>query len=206
MPREWWDRWSIGNRRLAPAALGFSSTFFVVTVFYLLCLFALPVLFVTASAMASRWLGSSNVPPRDLICRFAWSLVPLGFAMWMVHYSFHFFTSCDSIVPVTQRFAADFHLASLGPPDWVCSCCRPAPDWLLKAEFMMLDVGLLASLYAVWRIVRSQLAASSGNISVPPPRVMKVALPWVVLVVAPFAAGVWILLQPMQMRGMMPGG
>src|SRR5262249_15373843 len=62
-------------------ALGFSSTFFVVTFFYLLCLFALPVLFVTASAMASRRFGLKNAPPRELICRFAWSLVPIGFAM-----------------------------------------------------------------------------------------------------------------------------
>lgn len=188
------------------AAMGLSSTFIPATVFYLLCLFVLPALLVGAAATASRRLGLHNQSLRELACRFAWSLVPLGFAMWMAHYSFHFFTSCDSIMPVTERFTSDFHLAALGPPDWICSCCRPAPDWLLKAELLMLDFGLLATLYSVWRINRSQVADHGETPANNLRRTVKIAWPWAVLAVALFAIGVWILLQPMQMRGTMPGG
>ena len=39
--------------------------------------------------------------------RYSFALIPLGFGMWLAHYSFHFFTSCDTIIPATQRFAAD---------------------------------------------------------------------------------------------------
>ena len=39
--------------------------------------------------------------------RYSLALVPIGFGMWLAHYSFHFFTSYDTILPATQRFAAD---------------------------------------------------------------------------------------------------
>ena len=210
--------------RLA-AALGLDSSFWITTGFYLLCLFALPVLLVGGAALASEMVlerGSAirsadsasrlNGGRRSMwqfANRFTWSLVPLGFAMWLAHYSFHFFTSCDGIVPVAQRFAADFHLASLGSPDWVCSCCRPAPDWLLKFELLALDIGMLASLYAVWRISLGQIESemrTEGESSVTLSKVMRAAWPWALLIVGLFAVGVWILLQPMQMRGTMPGG
>ena len=33
---------------------------------------------------------------------------------------------------------------------------------------------------------------------------MKILAPWALLIVVLFAAGVWIVLQPMQMRGTLP--
>jgi hypothetical protein len=133
-------------------------------------------------------------------------LVPLGFSMWMAHYSFHFFTSFDAIVPVTQQFAARFSAISIGPPNWVCSCCRPAPDWLLKAEPFMLGMGMLASLYAAWRISWKAVASQGVSVEIIPRETLKIAAPWAILIVLLFALGVWILLQPMQMRGLLPGG
>jgi hypothetical protein len=175
-------------------AFGRSSTIWATSVFYGLMLFAIPALCISAAAATSRRL--ENQPIRENVCRFAWSLVPLGFAMWLAHYSFHFFTSCDTIVPAMQRFAADFRLASIGTPDWVCSCCRPAPDWLLKAELVSLGVGLLVSLYVAWRIAQPLAGAMGQTICM--------VLPWAILLVALFALGVWILLQPMEMRGTLP--
>jgi hypothetical protein len=186
-------------------ALELSTSIVAVTIFYSLCLIVVPTMLVTAAAMPSRSFVGANRTLRELACRFTWSLVPLGFAMWLAHYSFHFFGSYDTIIPVAQRFASDFHLAALGAPDWVCSCCRPAPSWLLKAELLMLDTGLLASLYAAWRISAS-LAAADGQSPLPLRRTIRIVLPWAALLLTLFAAGVWILLQPMQMRGTMPGG
>jgi hypothetical protein len=178
------------------ASLNLSSTFWVTTAFYGIGLFLLPLLCITVCALTSRRLASTTLPVRTIACRFAWCLVPLGFAMWTAHYGFHFFTSFDAIVPTSQRFAAELGFGSLGSPNWSCSCCKPAPDWLLKFEIVMLDLGLLASLYAMWRVALSLLGSRSAA--------MKAAVPWALLATALFAAGVWILLQPMEMRGMLP--
>jgi hypothetical protein len=186
-------------------SLGLSTPIVAITLFYLLCLVALPATFITAAAIATCQLVGEERTIRELVCRFAWSFVPLGFAMWLAHYCFHFFGSYDTIVPVTQRFASDFHLAALGSPNWICSCCRPAPGWLLKAELLMIDVGLLVSLYVAWRISTS-LTADGGSATNSLRRTMRIVLPWAVLLLALFAAGVWILLAPMQMRGTLPGG
>jgi hypothetical protein len=58
--------------------------------------------------------------------------------------------------------------------------------WLAPLQILLLDAGLLLTLYLLWRIAGIVLA-----------------IPWALLSVALYAAGVWILLQPMQMRGMM---
>jgi hypothetical protein len=182
--------------------IGFSSTFAATTMFYGLNLLAVPLIAIFAAAMASRRIGANHRSLRETACRFSWSLVPLGFSMWLAHYSFHFITGFDTIIPVTQRFAAGFGYEGFGPPNWICSCCRPAPDWLLKLELLMLDVGLLTSLYTTWRIAWSELGATSATRW----RAIKLAAPWAMLAITLFAIGVWILFQPMEMRGTMTGG
>jgi hypothetical protein len=117
--------------------------------------------------------------------RYVYALVPLGFGMWLAHYSFHFLTSFDTVIPVMRRFVADLGLGSLGNPAWSCACCRPVMPWLLRLELLFLDAGLLLSLYTGYRLAPS----------------VKALVPWAMLLVLLFATGVWILFQPMQMRG-----
>jgi cytochrome c oxidase assembly factor CtaG len=62
-------------------------------------------------------------------------------------------------------------------------------------QILVLDAGLLLTLYLVWRVAR-QCAPGRG-------RAAWLLTPWAVLACALYGAGVWILLQPMQMRGMM---
>ena len=130
-------------------------------------------------------MGPAEAGTLEVATRYAYALVPLGFGMWLAHYCFHFLTSYRTAVPVAQRFAADLGLTLLGMPEWGSACCRPGMTWLLPFEFLCLDVGLLLSLYAGYRLASS----------------LKDLLPWALLLVLLFAAGVWILLQPMQMRG-----
>jgi hypothetical protein len=52
-------------------------------------------------------------------------------------------------------------------------------------ELLFLDVGLLLSLYTGYRVAPT----------------LKALAPWALLLVLLFAAGVWILFQPMEMRG-----
>ncbi|HEY2882229.1 MAG TPA: cytochrome c oxidase assembly protein [Pirellulales bacterium] len=182
--------------------LNSSTQLLPITLFYGFSLLVLPLACTISAAAVSRWLGTATGKLSETVCRFAWSLVPLGFAMWMAHFLFHFATSCETIVPVSQRFFADYGLANLGAPNWTCACCRPAADWLLRLEILLLDVGFLASLYCVWRIcVIDNSADRCASRSVW--RVLKPAIPWAILLTFLFALGIWILFQPMQMRGTM---
>jgi hypothetical protein len=184
---EWQDRLA--------ARLGQRSSFLATSLFYLVALLLLPLLTVGAAAAVSRWWGRLTVGGLDVATRYAYALIPLGFAMWLTHYWFHFLTSYDTVVPATQRFAVDLGWTVLGAPEWVCTCCRPVMDWLLRLEILFLDLGLLLSLYTGYRIALSQ----SPRLS----QALKVLAPWALLMVFLFAAGVWIVLQPMQMRGTM---
>ena len=60
---------------------------------------------------------------------------------------------------------------------------------------MLLDAGLLLTLYVSWRLAQRREGKSKSALGV--------FVPWGSIAVALYAAGVWILLQPMQMRGMM---
>src|SRR6516165_5740521 len=173
-----------GQERLAMLA-GVRSPLLATTAFYLLALVALPLLAVGGAAALSRRWDRLKAGTLEVATRYAYALMPLGFGMWLAHYSFHFLTSYDTAVPVAQRFAADLGLAWLGAPAWDRGCCPPMTGWLLPLEFLFLDVGLLLSLYAGYRLAPS----------------LKALVPWALLLVLLFAAGVWILLQPMQMRG-----
>jgi hypothetical protein len=65
---------------------------------------------------------------------------------------------------------------------------------VLSVQLLLLDAGLLFTLYLGWK--RALEWASR------PSRAVLLVLPWVTTVAAVYAAGIWILLQPMQMRGM----
>ena len=161
------------------------SPLLATTAFYLLALTLLPLLAVGGAAALSRWWGRLQAGTLEVATRYAYALIPLGFGMWAAHYCFHFLTSYDTIVPVTQRFATDLGLTFFGEPAWSCGCCRPVTAWLLPLELFLLDMGLLLSLYTGYRLAPS----------------MKALAPWALLLMLLFAAGVWILFQPMQMRG-----
>jgi cytochrome c oxidase assembly factor CtaG len=177
------------------AALGQITRLFVTSAFYAGALVILPLLAVAGAATLSRRWGRLSATRLEVATRFAYALVPLGFGMWLAHYGFHLATGYDAVVPVTQRFAADLGWAVLGEPQWASGCCRSTADWLLRAELLCLDVGWLLSLYAGYRIAVAHSVA----------RPVRALLPWAVLMALLFVAGVWIVLQPMQMRGLMTG-
>ncbi len=173
--------------------LGNPSWLAMTTAYYVSALMLLPVLSLGLAAMLSRAWGRLNQPVLTVATRFTFALVPLGFGMWLAHYSFHLLTSFDTIVPTTQRFVADLGWNGLGEPMWQLACCRPVSDWLTHVQVLMLDVGLLLSLYTGYRIAEQQ-AQRAGD-------ALRAFAPWAAIIVALFVVGVWIVYQPMQMRG-----
>jgi len=185
-------------RDQAASLLRQRSPLLVTSLSYVVGLVVLPVLLVGISAALCRWFGRLKMSTLEAATRFSFALVPLGFSMWLAHYSFHFLASFDAVTPALQRFAGDLGWATLGAPAWASACCRPVANWLPRLEILSLDVGLLLSLYSGYRIALCQSEHASGP--------LRILAPWAVLIVLLFAAGVSIVLQPMQMRGTLSAG
>lgn len=139
----WEHHW---HARLWPGAMPW-----IIAVFIIGGAVLLPALIGFAFSLATS---------RELTYRFAFALVPIGFAMWLAHLSFHFVSSWGTWIPA---------------------------GWLTSVQILMLDGGLLLTLYVSWRIARR----------------MTILLPWAAVACGLYVAGIWILFQPMQMRGMM---
>jgi hypothetical protein len=179
------------------AALGLRSRVATTAVFSVLTLIVLPLLLHGTTAELARRFGRLPQSTAEVAIRYAFALVPLGLGMWLAHTSFHFFTGCTAVIPVTQRFAADLGWTFLGPPQWSRACCTALPEWILKLQILFLDLGLLLSLHTTYRI--------SLGLAPRPVAALKAMAPWLFLITLLFAVGIWILFQPMQMRGLLSG-
>jgi hypothetical protein len=164
--------------------LGQPSPLLVTSLFYLVGLLLLPLLSVGLAAAASRRWGRLPGSWVEVATRYSYALAPLGL---------HLATSYDTVVPAAVRFLRDLGLTNLGEPSWVAGCCRPIADYPLRLEILFLDFGLLLSLYISYRTALGQ--SSRGF------QTLRAFAPWALLIALLFAAGVWLVFQPMQMRG-----
>ena len=76
--------------------LGLTSSLPLILLLSVTALLLLPTAAMGVTAWASRALGGLNLSNFSVAVRFSASLVPLGFAMWLAHYGFHFVTGYDS--------------------------------------------------------------------------------------------------------------
>jgi cytochrome c oxidase assembly factor CtaG/ferredoxin len=130
---------------------------------------------------------------REAFCRFSYALLPLGLAMWAAHLLFHLFTGWATLEPAIRQAATDFGWHLLLPAQWGVEMPLLPANTMLSVQLLLLDAGLLLTLYLGWRLVQQWSARTS--------RAVLLLLPWATAVAVVYAAGVWILLQPMQMRG-----
>lgn len=153
-----------------------------------------PPLLAIVVVAAGRWIARVDQPLRALVARFALALVPLGLSMWAAHLLLHGVAGWRSIVPVLQGFAPGL----LGRPNWELCLPSVAADSMLGVEMLLLDAGLLATLFVGWRI--------AGGVAREPRRALALVAPWALLAAALWAGGVWSFLQPMAMRGLASPG
>ncbi|GIW83266.1 MAG: hypothetical protein KatS3mg105_5073 [Gemmatales bacterium] len=126
--------------------------------------------------------------------RFMPAMIPLGFGMWLAHYSFHLATSADSAWIAVRRFIGDWFGTEQSIGTVGCMCGRAdSITWLLPLELSFLGFGLFLTVVTSVRI-------ASRDFDSPRPT-MVALMPWCGLAVLYYAACVWVLLQPMQMRG-----
>jgi hypothetical protein len=167
----------------------------ILGVLYLLSMVAIPALLVACCVWLSKVFGRTRVRWRESVSTFAPAFVPLGFSMWLIHFSYHLLSSGQTALPVIQRAAMDTGITIFGAPDWSLSSAMPSFDWLPSVELLVLDLGLLFTLYIGWRM------ASRFRLSFT--HTLRLNAPWASLAVVLYSIGVWIIFQPMQMRGMM---
>lgn len=115
---------------------------------------------VVLPLMAAALCGTLGGYGIDAIRRFVFTLAPLGIAMWAAHLWFHLGNALAS------------------------------SRWITQGQILLLDGGLLLTLYVGWRVAKKYAARA-------------MALPWTLLSCALYACGIWIFFQPMQMRGML---
>ena len=129
--------------------------------------------------------------------RYAYALVPFGVGVWLAHYGFHFLTGARTIVPVTQSAAIDLAGAALlGEPDW--RWARHAPRRGLPAAARRRRCSArMGSIAAGARDLRARPSGRAGRAAAPWMRRRSSGSPSLAL---------WILAQPMEMRGTGLGG
>lgn len=178
------------ERRIA-GLLNTSSETVVLGLLFVLALGIVPLALCGAAAWITRRAAASDAGVTEIAVRFAYALVPFGVSVWLAHYAFHFLTGLWTVVPVTQSAAIDVAgRAVLGGPDWQWVGMRPGLVFPLQAAVIML--GGFGSLALAARIAQRDHADAA----------MRAAAPWIALVVLLAGAAMWILWQPMEMRGM----
>jgi len=158
-----------------------------------LTVLVLPLLGLWVMAGASRTLSGQSAPAWEVARSYLPALLPLSFALWCAHYTFHLFTSAGTLLAAGNRMLADWNLAPLSEAAAACACCGEVASWILPLEIMLLDGGLCLSLFVAYRIAEGQTASTAAAL-----RAWSV---WAIVLLALFAFAVWILMQPMQMRG-----
>lgn len=166
--------------------MGTQSDFVVLSVLFALCLGLLPALLVGGCAwLSARTNGTS---PGMEVRRFALSFVPLGFGVWLAHYSFHFLTGLWTFIPVGHSALIDLGWTGLGRPSWGLGGLPAAAVWPIEIAFVLL--GLVGTLGLTWRVAARDSERASAS-----------AAPWGLLHIGLTVLALWLLAQPMEMRG-----
>jgi uncharacterized protein YggT (Ycf19 family) len=179
--------------RATAQGLGLLSTLPVFTVWLVGVVLLVPWIAGGTCAALARLLGRVETPVRELVTRFAPALVPVGFSMWLAHFAFHLATGATTAGPAFGRALHELGLGSHAEHASAGMAMSAAADPGL--QIALLGLGLVVSVAVAWRIARERVAA--------PARALGLAAPWCVLALALYGLGVWISLQPMEMRGVL---
>lgn len=151
-----------------------------------------PAILLSVTGFFSRLLvGHIHEPLELIIRRFGYSLVPLGFGMWLAHYAFHFLTGAMTIIPVMQAYLNDSGF-NVGQPSWQLGPVVPS-DWLFPIQAIFLYLGLFGAWVTAFQIALGHY--KNRDIA------LRAFLPWGVLLLVMLVAALWIMFQPMEMRG-----
>jgi polyferredoxin len=172
-------------------ALGGAPDVVVLSLLSLAGLVVVPGLMLAGAAASTRMLIGARFTAGSLARRFIYGLVPFGFGVWLAHYSFHLLTGALVVVPVTQSAVFDLlGWPAFGEPRWLWTGLRAGAVFPIQVGFVLL--GALGSVAVTQSIAQRDFDARAG----------RAALPWLVVLAVLTVVAVWMLSQPMEMRGM----
>ena len=179
------EQWLAGAMRTTSESLVLGSVF-------VLALGVAPLVFLGGAAGLTRILTrDAALSVRQIALRYSYGLVPFGFSMWLAHYGFHLLTGVLTVVPVTQSAAIDaMGWPALGDPLWRWAGMRPGAVFPIQLGCILLGAaGSLAVMHLI-------------SLRDYPDRSARATVPWAIVVTVLAVSAIWILFQPMEMRGM----
>lgn len=148
---------------------------------------------VWAASLALR--SAEAAPSQEAFGRTAMALLPLGLAMWAAHLLFHLAMALPSLPPLFAQTLGDLHIATIAP-QWQAPAVSNG-NTLLEVQMILLGMGLIGTITVAWRAAgRSGLRVARRFAAVAPLALLALGL---------YGLGFWLLLAPMQMRGVMMG-
>jgi hypothetical protein len=179
----------------AAARLGAGAEGVTLAALFAAFLVALPLGLIAAATLATRLLTPGAGPVSAIALRHVYALLPLGLAVWVAHYAFHFLTGVFTAIPVVQSAAIDVAGGPIaGEPAWTWVGMQPGDVFPLQLGAILL--GTIGAL-AVNHRISSRIAPGTAA---------RASMPWAIAIVGLAVWAAWILGQPMDMRGVeMPG-
>ncbi len=174
--------------RWLAAALHTQSEAPVLAVLFAGGLLAGPAVLLGVAAWLTRSAAGHTDTWLATLARYSQTLIPVGFAIWIAHYAFHFLTGLLTFVPVVQRTIADLGVPLLGQPRWRLGGLPVTSVHPIQMGVLLF--GLVGSWAVAWRT--AERAAPRATV--------RAFLPWAALVLALFSAASWLFAQPMEMR------
>lgn len=183
-----------GFERWLSALLHIEAEPVLLAIIFGIGMIVLPIVLVGLAAATSRALTHGADSLITVALRYCYTLVPLGLGMWLAHYGYHLLIGGLTIVPLAQQFSADLGLPLFGQPNWAIAGLIPADwTWLTPIAVVALQCGAFGSLLTLGRITGRQHRERR--------MARRAALPWAILIVILCCAGIWLMMQPMEMRG-----
>ena len=170
--------------------LGVRSEGPVLAALFAIVLIAIPILLLGIAGMLTASLTRRGLSSSlDVVTRYSYALVPLGFGVWLAHYGFHLLTGVLTVIPVTQPAVLDlFGWAALGTPLWQLTGMRPG--LVFPIEVGVILIGASGSLALAYLISERDYLE----------RRVIATIPWALVTIAITVAALWITSQPMDMR------
>lgn len=148
-----------------------------------------PLLLIGLTTWVFKTQNKSSKSFSELSIFVAITTIPLGFGIWAAHYLFHFLTGFLTIIPVFLHFIQRHQVLPDTPVPWHLT---GLPDYVVSPlEMMLLSAGLLGSIL-VARKLGPRIHISEDKTLLAPIYLMHIIL---------WGAAVWLMNQPMEMRG-----
>jgi ferredoxin len=170
--------------------LGARSEGPVLAALFAIVLIAIPILMLGIAGMLTASLTRRGLSSSlDVVTRYSYALVPLGFGVWLAHYGFHLLTGVLTLIPVTQSAVLDlFGWPALGTPLWQLTGMRPGLVFPIEVGVILMGAG--------GSLVLAYLISERDSLE----RRVIATIPWAVVTLAITVAALWITSQPMDMR------